>query len=138
MKYRTNNQNEFENLATLYLSAFDKWVSQKSNLPNNVDINIKGCQKISSMICFLSSKQKIATLMARLYLLWGDPFYEFQEFVMLFIKYLLYKFDECKYCGGFICKINKWICGYLHTHYTLFMPSRFIGTLLLLWVHLNL
>jgi len=132
MKYTTNNQNESKNLATLHLSAFNKWVSQKSNLPNNVDINIKGHQKISSMICFMSFKQEIAILMAWLYLLPGGPFYKFHEFVMLFIKYFLYKFYECKYCGGFTCKISKWICGYLHTHYGLFMPSRFIGTLVLL------
>jgi hypothetical protein len=25
-------------------------------------------------------------------------------------------FDECKYRRGFICKIKKWRCGYLHTH----------------------
>jgi hypothetical protein len=70
MKYTTNNQNEFENLATLHLSAFNKWVNQKSNLFDNVDMNMKGRQKISSMICF-----KIVVLM----------FYEFHEFVILFI-----------------------------------------------------
>jgi hypothetical protein len=41
MKYTTKNQNEFENLVALHLSAFDKWVSRKSNLFDSVDINIK-------------------------------------------------------------------------------------------------
>jgi len=42
MKYTTKNQNEFENLVAIHLSAFNKHISQKSNLPNNVNINIKG------------------------------------------------------------------------------------------------
>ncbi len=37
-------------------------------------------------------------------------------------------FYECGYYGGFICKIVKWRCGYLHIHYRLFIPSIFIGT----------
>jgi hypothetical protein len=89
MKYTTKNQNEFEKLATFHLNAFNKRVNQKSNLRENVDINIKGHQRISSMICFLSSKQTITTLMACLYLLQGGPFYESHKFVMLFIKHLL-------------------------------------------------
>ncbi len=89
MKYTTKNQNEFENLVALHLSAFHKWVSQESNLLDNVDFNIKGHQRISSMICSLSFKQEIVVPMACLYLLRGDPFYKFHEFVMLFIKHLL-------------------------------------------------
>jgi len=89
MKYTTKNQNEFENLATLHLNAFDKQISQKSNLLDNVDINIKGHLRISSMVCSLSSKQKIVAPMTCLYLLQGGPFYEFHKFVMLFMKHLL-------------------------------------------------
>jgi hypothetical protein len=56
MKYTTKNQNEFENLATFHLSAFDKWVSHEFNLPNDVAINIKGRKRILSMVCSLSSR----------------------------------------------------------------------------------
>jgi hypothetical protein len=41
MKYITNNENEFENLVALHLNAFDKWVGQKSNLLDDVVVNIK-------------------------------------------------------------------------------------------------
>ncbi len=89
MKYTTKNQNEFENLVAFHLNAFDKQVNKKSNLPDNVVVNIKGHQRISNMICFLSSKQDIAVSMAYLYLLWSGSFYDFHEFAMLFIKHLL-------------------------------------------------
>jgi hypothetical protein len=137
MKYTTNNQNEFENLATLHLSAFNKWVNQKSNLLDNVDINMKGGQKISNMICFMSSKQKIIVLMACLYLLWSGPFYEFHEFVILFIKHLLYNLMNANIVEvSLVRSINGNLA--IHTHYILFISSRFIGTLVVLWIHLNL
>jgi hypothetical protein len=41
MKYTTKNYNEFKNLASLHLNAFDKWVSQESNLPEDVIVSIK-------------------------------------------------------------------------------------------------
>ncbi len=41
MKYITNNENEFENLVALHLNAFDKRVGQKSNLLDDVVVNIK-------------------------------------------------------------------------------------------------
>jgi len=41
MKYTTKNQNEFENLVTFHLNAFDKRISQKSNLHDNVVVNIE-------------------------------------------------------------------------------------------------
>jgi hypothetical protein len=49
MKYTTKNQNEFENLGALHLSAFHKWVSWESNLLDNVDINIKTNGLIKSL-----------------------------------------------------------------------------------------
>jgi len=69
MKYTTKNQNEFENLVAFHLNAFDKRVSKKSNLHDNVVVNIKKDHRISNMICFLSSKQDIAVSMACLDLL---------------------------------------------------------------------
>ncbi len=86
-KMYTQNQNEFENIVALHLTTFNKWVGWKSNLPNNVIVNIKGHQKILSMICSLFSKQEIVALMACLYLLWNGPFYESHEFAMLFIEH---------------------------------------------------
>ncbi len=41
MKYITNNENEFENMVALHLNAFDKRVGQKSNLLDDVVVNIK-------------------------------------------------------------------------------------------------
>jgi hypothetical protein len=88
-KYSTKNQNEFENLITFHLSAFDKRVGRECNLHDNVIVlNIKGHQRISSMICFLLSKQEITTPMT-LYLFRGGHFYMSHEFAMLFIKHLL-------------------------------------------------
>jgi hypothetical protein len=82
------NQNEFENIVALHLSAFNKWVDLEFNFPNNV-VNIKRRQKILSMICFMSSNQEIVALMACLYLLWNGPFYESHEFAILFIRHFL-------------------------------------------------
>jgi hypothetical protein len=42
MKYTTKNHNEVENLHAFHLSAFDKWFSEESNLPDDVIVNIKG------------------------------------------------------------------------------------------------
>jgi hypothetical protein len=89
MNYTTKNQNEFENLVAFHLNAFDKQVSKKFNLHDNVVVNIKRDHRISNMICFLSSKQDIAVPMACLDLLRGGSFYEFHEFATLFIKHLL-------------------------------------------------
>jgi hypothetical protein len=41
------------------LSAFDKQVSQKSNLFNDVAINIKGHKKISSMVFFCPLSKRL-------------------------------------------------------------------------------
>ncbi len=86
-KIYNKNQNEFENIVALHLSAFNKWVGWESNLLNIVIVNIKGHQKILSMICFMCSKQEIVALMACLYLLRNGPFYESHEFAMLFIRH---------------------------------------------------
>jgi hypothetical protein len=91
MKYTTKNQNEFENLVALHINAFDKRVSQESNLLDDVVVNIKGHQRISNMICFLSLKQDIAVPMACLYLLRNGSFYKFHEFKhILFTSNLLW------------------------------------------------
>jgi len=41
VKYITNNESEFQNQVALHLNAFDKLVGQKSNLLDDVVINIK-------------------------------------------------------------------------------------------------
>jgi hypothetical protein len=127
--YKTYNQNqiEFENIVAFHFTAFNKWVGWKSNLPNNVIVNIKGHQKILSMICSLFYSK-------RLWLWWlAYIYFEMVPFMSL-MNLLCYSsgtfkyFYECGYYGGFICKIIKWRCGYIHIHYRLFMPSIFIGT----------
>jgi len=76
MKYTTKNQNEFKSIATLHLNAFNKHVHIESNLFNHIATNIKGCHRISNMVCFISSKQEIMTSMACTYLLQDGPLYE--------------------------------------------------------------
>ncbi len=126
-KIYNKNQNEFKNIVALHLSAFNKWVGWESNLFNIVIVNIKGHQKILSMIFF-------CVINKRLWLWWlAYIYFEMVPFTT-FMNLLCYSlgtfkyFYECGYYGGFICKIVKWRCGYLHIHYRLFMPSVFIGT----------
>jgi hypothetical protein len=42
---------EYENLAALQLSAFDKRIRREAFLPIDLHVQIRGCQRISNMVC---------------------------------------------------------------------------------------
>lgn len=90
MKYIINNENESENLVALHLNAFNKHVGLKSNILDDVVVNIKDVKGYQVGYVYCPFISRIFQLQWHVFHLFqGCPFYESHEFSMLFIIHLL-------------------------------------------------